>query len=158
MGLSSCLARRRVITRKGGRPNQALLTVNKQVLIAEIFERYQAIQTLNATVDMVPALGTANKGKITEYKDIRGYIIFKKPSQIRIIGLYPVVRNKAFDMVSNGAQFKLYLPSKNRFVEGRNDQPASSQNKLENLRPEHFWKRSSCSRLISSATAPSSRT
>src|SRR5580704_8271342 len=134
----SCLVRRRIITRKGGQPVQTLLNADKERLIKIIADQYAAIQTLNATVDMVPALGTANKGKITEYKDISAYILFRKAKDIRIIGLYPVVRSKAFDMTSNGSQFRLYLPSKNRFVEGTNDVEPLSQNKLENLRPSHF--------------------
>ena len=77
-----------------------------------IAQQYEAIHDFNATVDMVPALGTAEKSKITEYKDVRAYILFRKPADIRIIGLYPVVRNKAFDMVSNGTDFKLYVPAR----------------------------------------------
>jgi hypothetical protein len=87
---------------------------------------------------MVPALGSADTGKITEYKDVRGYILFRKPDDIRIVGLYPVVRNKAFDMVSDGEQFKLYVPAKNRFIVGRDELVQPSKNKLENLRPRHF--------------------
>src|SRR3954470_20827609 len=135
---TSCLARRRVITRKGGQATQTLLTTDKETLIREIARQYAAIETFNATVDMVPALGTANKGKITEYKDVRAYILFRKPADIRIIGLYPVVRNKAFDMVSNGTDFKLHVPARNRFIVGKNEIDQPSQNRLENLRPQHF--------------------
>ena len=135
---TSCLARRRVITRKGGQATQTLLTTDKDTLIREIARQFGAIETLNSTVDLVPALGSANKGKITEYKDVRAYILFRKPTDIRIIGLYPVVRNKAFDMVSNGSQFRLYIPAKNRFLEGANLVEKPSDNKLENLRPQHF--------------------
>jgi hypothetical protein len=49
-----------------------------------------------------------------------------------------VVRNKAFDMVSDGANFKLYVPARNRFLVGRNEIDQPSENKLENLRPQHF--------------------
>ena len=135
---TSCLARRRLITRKGGQATQILLTTDKETLIREIARQYAAIESFNATVDMVPALGTANKGRITEYKDVRAYILFRKPADIRIIGLYPVVRNKAFDMVSNGSQFRLYIPAKNRFIQGANQLEIPSPNKLENLRPQHF--------------------
>jgi outer membrane lipoprotein-sorting protein len=130
--------RRRSITRKGGAPTQTLLTTDKESLLKEIAQLYSAIQSFNATVDMVPALGSANKGKITEYKDVRAYILFRKPADIRIIGLYPVVRNKAFDMVSDGSHFRLYIPAKNRFIEGANQLQTPSANKLENLRPQHF--------------------
>lgn len=135
---TSCLARRRLITRRGGRATQTLLSADKEKLIRDIAEHYTAIQTINATVDMAPTLGTANKGKLTEYKDVRAYILFRSPSDIRIIGLYPVVRNKAFDMVSDGSQFRLYIPAKNRFIEGANEIEKPSANKLENLRPQHF--------------------
>jgi outer membrane lipoprotein-sorting protein len=138
LGLSSCLARRRAFTRSGGKPTQPLLVANQSTLVDIIARQYQAIHDFNATVDMVPALGSAEKSKITEYKDVRAFILFRKPGDIRLIGLYPVVRNKAFDMVSDGTNFKLYVPARNRFLVGRNEIDQPSENKLENLRPQHF--------------------
>ena len=138
LGLSSCLARRRAFARNGGKPTQPLLVADQSTLVDSIARQYQATQDFNATVDMVPALGSAEKSKITEYKDVRAFILFRKPGDIRLIGLYPVVRNKAFDMVSDGTNFKLYVPARNRFLVGRNEIDQPSQNKLENLRPQHF--------------------
>jgi len=137
-GLSSCLARRRAISGRGGTPTPNLLVADQASLIAEVDREYRAIRDFNATVDMVPAIGSAEKSKITEFKDVRAFILFRKPGFIRIIGLYPVVRGKAFDMVSNGADFRLFLPSKNRFITGSNEIIEPSKNKIENLRPEHF--------------------
>ena len=122
----------------GGKVTQALLIADRATLLDSITRQYNAVRDCNATVDMVPALGTAEKGRITEYKDVRAYILFRKPAGIRIIGLYPVVRDKAFDMVSNGLDFKLYIPARDRFVVGRNEIEQLSPNKLENLRPQHF--------------------
>jgi outer membrane lipoprotein-sorting protein len=138
LDFSGCFVRRRIITRRGGNATPVLITADKQTLIDRVARNYQAIQSFSATVDMTPALGSSEKSKITEYKDVRGYILFRKPADIRIIGLYPVVRNKAFDMVSNGTDFRLYLPAKNRFVTGSNQLIGSSPNKIENLRPQHF--------------------
>ncbi len=137
---TSCLARRRAITRRGAgaTKNPALLVANRDTLVNEIAKQFNSIQDLNATVDMTPALGSAEKNKVTEYKDVRAYIVFRKPSDIRLIGLYPVVRNTAFDMVSTGPTFNLYVPSRNRFLTGRNEIVQPSVNKLENLRPTHF--------------------
>ncbi len=135
---SSCVVRRRLITRRGGNKRQVLLTANRDYLTNRIAEQYRSIRDFNATVDMVPALGSAEKSQITEYKDVRAYILFRKPADIRLIGLYPVVRNKAFDMVSTGDTFRLYVPIKNRFITGSNDIIAPSPNRLENLRPQHF--------------------
>jgi outer membrane lipoprotein-sorting protein len=137
-GLSSCLAVRRRITRSGPTSPAGLLTADRATLVSVLAKQFDAIHDFNATVDMVPALGTAEKSKITEYKDVRGYILFRQPSSIRIIGLLPVVRTKAFDMVSTGPDFKLSIGSKNRFVIGKNEITRPSANKIENLRPTHF--------------------
>ena len=138
VGLSSCLARRRLFARKGATNTQPLLIADRQSLLDSITRQFEAVRDFNAEVDMVPALGTAEKSKITEYKDVRAYILFRRPGDIRLIGLYPVVRTKAFDMVSNGLDFKLYVPSRNRFLIGKNEIEEPSPNKLENLRPQHF--------------------
>lgn len=140
LGLSSCVVKRRLIVRQGAPNSQPVLQVaNTQELLEKISEEYKGIQNFTMTVDMTPALGTAEKNHITEYKDVRAYIVFRRPDDIRIIGLYPVVRNTAFDMVSIGDNFKLYVPSRNEFVEGTNTMTGEpSKNKLENLRPQHF--------------------
>lgn len=138
-GLTSCLARRRAINRPGSTKGPLnLLTADQRVLMDAVTRQYNAIHDFNATVDMTPALGSAEKSKITEYKDVRAYIYYRKPDDIHLVGLYPVVRSRAFDMVSNGDSFKLYVPAKNRFIVGRNEIIQPSANKLENLRPQHF--------------------
>ncbi len=106
----------------------------------ELVERINAeagkIQTLDATVDIAASVGGEKKGKVTEYQDVRGYLLVREPEMLRLIGLFPVVRNKAFDMVSDGRDFKLYIPAKGRFIIGRNDVPQPTTASLENLRPQ----------------------
>jgi outer membrane lipoprotein-sorting protein len=140
LGLTSCVVKRRLIVRRGGQNGQSALKVaDASELMQKVSQEFNAIQNFTMTVDMTPALGTAEKNHITEYKDVRAYIVFRKPEDIRIIGLYPVVRNTAFDMVSTGDRFKLYVPSQNAFLEGNNTIAGEpSKNKLENLRPLHF--------------------
>jgi outer membrane lipoprotein-sorting protein len=108
----------------------------------ELIERINAqaarIQSLSETVDIAASSGGAKKGKVTEFQEIRGYILLRKPTMLRMIGLYPVVRNKAFDMVSDGDRFRLYIPAKNRFYVGSKDVTIPSKNTLENLRPQHI--------------------
>jgi len=133
---SSCVARRRLIPRAGN--SKPLLVADLPTLLAAVRKQYDAIHDFSASVDMVPALGTTEKNHITEYKDVRAYIRFRKPSDIRLIALMPVVRGTMFDMVSDGTDFKLYIPSKGRFIVGRNAIEQLSPNKLENLRPQHF--------------------
>jgi len=117
-----------------------LLIATQQELIDRINQSSAQISTMNATVDIRAAVGGQKKGKVTEYTEIRGYILAEKPSMLRMIGLVPVVRNRAFDMVSDGERFKLYVPPKNRFITGRNDVIKPNPNQpLENLRPQHIY-------------------
>jgi len=118
--------------------SQPLLTATKEELNDRIAKVYGAIDSFQATVDMTPSSGSVYKGQITEIKDVKGYVLFSKPSKIRIIGLAPVVRSKAFDMVSDGVDFRLHLTQKNLYVHGSNGAPTVSQNKIENLRPDAF--------------------
>jgi outer membrane lipoprotein-sorting protein len=140
LGLTSCFARRRLITRKatGGKAATNLRVADQASLLNAVATHYDAVHDFSATVDMTPALGTVEKSQITEYKDVTGYILFSKPAHIHIIGLYPVIRSKAFDMASSGADFKLYLPSRNLFLSGSNEIGKPSANKIENLRPQFF--------------------
>jgi outer membrane lipoprotein-sorting protein len=136
--LTGCLFR----SRKVEQPvNTVLLkTATQQELIDYINAQAAAIQSMQATVDIDTTVGGVKKGKVTDYQEIRGYVLARKPAMLRMIGLMPIVRNKAFDMVSDGREFKLWIPPKNRFVEGRNDKvnhnPAQP---LENLRPQHIY-------------------
>jgi outer membrane lipoprotein-sorting protein len=143
---TSCLYTKRVILRHnkkvtaGNAPT--LLVATRDELNARITTLYNAINSFQATVDMTPSVGSVYTSSITDIKDVRAYILFRKPSEIRIKGLVPVVRTTGFDMVSNGTNFKASLVpplvSKSLFVEGSNSAPAASKNKLENLRPEAF--------------------
>jgi len=108
-------------------------------LINRINSQAVAIKTLNATVDISTSVGGWTKGKITQYQSISGYILVRKPQTLRMIGLLPVVRSRAFDMVSDGQTFELSIPPKNRFIVGRNDVITHNTNQpLENLRPQQI--------------------
>jgi hypothetical protein len=57
-----------------------------------------------------------------------------------MIGLMPIVRTKAFDMVSNGEEFKLWIPPKNRFVVGRNAvDSVNADQPMESIRPQNIY-------------------
>ena len=87
---------------------------------------------------MAPSVGGVFGGKVTDYPTIQGFILFRRPDEIRVIGLDPVVHSTILDMVSTGNDFRVSIPSKSLFIEGANDAPAASKNKLENLRPVAF--------------------
>jgi hypothetical protein len=55
-------------------------------------------------------------------------------------GLLPLVRNTAFDMVSDGQDFKLWIPPRNKFVIGSNSADNYQPDKrLENMRPQYIY-------------------
>jgi len=116
-----------------------LKTTTPQELFDYINSQASKTKTMQATVDIDTSVGGEKKGKVVDYQEIRGYVLARKPAMLRMIGLMPIVRNRAFDMVSDGQQFKLWIPPKNKFVVGRNDTVRPSGNTLENLRPQHIY-------------------
>ncbi len=134
---TGCLVRRRKIERPA-RAQAGLLTAGLEDLATRLQQRYASLETLNATVDLEPSLISASKGEIADYKDVRGFILVRKPAWIRVIAQYPIVRGTAFDMVSDGRNFRLHLPGRSLFLIGPNRMDKPSPKKLENLRPQHL--------------------
>jgi outer membrane lipoprotein-sorting protein len=136
--LTGCLFRSRKVEQPVN--TVQLKTATQQELIDYINTQDARIQSIQATVDIDTTVGGVKKGKVTDYQEIRGYVLARKPAMLRMIGLMPIVRNKAFDMVSDGDRFKLWIPTKNRFVVGRNDiETHNLAQPLENLRPQHIF-------------------
>ena len=117
----------------------ALQSATKDQLVSYINGEASKLRTLNATVDIATSVGGEKKGKVTDYEEIRGYILVRKPNNLRMIGLFPIVRNKAFDMVSDGSTFKLSIPAKSKFYVGHNEMVQPASNTLENLRPQVIY-------------------
>jgi outer membrane lipoprotein-sorting protein len=117
---------------------QTLLPATRNELIERIAKVYNSINSFQATISMTPLVGSIYKGQINEVSDFPGFILFRKPTDIRIQAQLPVVRTTAMDMVSNATDFRLFLSSQNKFIEGLNSAPAISKNRIENLRPAAF--------------------
>lgn len=116
-----------------------LQTATQQELIDRLNHDAALIKSLNATVDIDSSVGGEKKGQVTSFKEIRGYILVRKPNQLRMIGLFPIVRNKAFDMVSDGHEFKLSIPVTNKFYVGHNEVVRDSSNPLDTIRPQSIY-------------------
>jgi outer membrane lipoprotein-sorting protein len=113
---------------------------SQSALIESINQQAQKIQSLQATVDIDTSVGGAKKGHVTDYKEIRGYVLARKPAMLHMIGLLPIVRTTAFDMVSDGQEFKLWIPPKNRFVIGSDQtQTHNPDQPMENIRPQDIF-------------------
>src|SRR3981189_3002019 len=141
--LSGCLFRTRTLDRQlSDRP---LKTAAQQDLIEYVNSQAAKIQSMQATVDIDASAADLKNGRVTDYKEIRGYVLARKPAMLRMKGLLPLVRNTAFDMVSDGQEFKLWLPTRNKFVVGSNNAGSNSADnyqpdkRLENMRPQYIY-------------------
>jgi outer membrane lipoprotein-sorting protein len=135
---SGCLFRTRKLDRQFS--DAPLKSATQEQLIGYINSQAAAMRSLQATVDIDTSSEDPKNGQVTDYKQIRGYVLARKPAMLRLKGLLPVVRNTAFDMVSDGQDFKLWIPPKNKFVVGTNSDDNYQPNKrLENLRPQYIY-------------------
>jgi len=107
-------------------------------LVAKLDASSQTVRTLTATVDLQPTAGSIYSGVIKEYQDVPGFILMERPAMIRVLGQAPVVRTGIFDMASDGKEFHLYIPSKQKFIVGETGFHRPAKNSLENLRPQHI--------------------
>jgi len=99
----------------------------------------EKLKTLKATVDFDVSALQVKKDKVTDYPQSPGLILVRKPEMLRMRILVPVAHNIAADMVSNGQNFSLIIPSKSKFFVGSNRQLAKpSPQPLENIRPQHI--------------------
>ena len=137
LALSGCLKHTRVLERP--QAPGVVLTSSARQLIQQLDGRYDAVHSLNATVLIRASVGGAAKGKVTDYTSVRGYILLRQPSMLRVLGLLPVIETRAFDMASNGKNFILLIPPKNLAVTGTGTVTTPSQNPLMNLRPAVFY-------------------
>jgi hypothetical protein len=134
--LTGCLSH----TRKLQQPKIAGIAQNAEAeqLVEAVNRRYGQINSLTATVDFAASVGGAHKGKQTDYTSVRGYILFRTPQMLRVIGLVPVLRTHAFDLASDGTTFTLLIPPRSRAIIGSNSVAKPAANPLENLRPAVF--------------------
>ena len=137
--LSGCFVRKRVVPGPAAPTNRPLLSATKEELIQRVHAIFDPIRSFNMRADISPSVGALYGGELTDYATVRGVFLFERPNSIRIAGLDPVVHSALiFDMSSVGREFRVSIPSKDRFIIGDNDAPPSSTNKLENLRPTAF--------------------
>ena len=135
---TACLFRTRPVEERYSKA--PLKESSQQGLIDSINQQAETVRSLKATADIDTSAGGIKKGHYTDYKEIRGYVLARKPAWLHMIGLTPIVRTTAFDMVSDGTRFAVWIPTKNRFVLGLNDLPTpNTDHPMENIRPQNIY-------------------
>lgn len=141
VSLNGCLFRTRNVQRNVSTANLKEAALDQ--LVQTINSNAARLQSVYANIDIDTSVarqkkGKSNEYKVTDYKEISGYLLIRKPEMLRMWGLVPVVRNRLFDMVSNGRTFELSIPPSNKFYVGSNQLGKPSPQPLENLRPQHI--------------------
>ena len=116
--------------------------VVKDATREELLEKYNStagsIHSLNATVELKPTAGSKYSGIIEEYHEVKAFLLAERPAYIRVIGQAPVIGTTVFDMASDSQEFRVSIPSKNKFLVGPVALERASSKPIENLRPQHL--------------------
>jgi hypothetical protein len=131
--LTGCLVHTHSVLKT--RPPTIVLGANLDQLLNQVDERYSAIKSMTAYVQVVACTGGASKGEVSCYPPFNGFIVIGKPEEINVILKYPYVGSRAIDMVSDGKTFKMLISINNCAVEGSDVVTNSSQKGLYSLRP-----------------------
>lgn len=118
-------------------PAPKLMTANREALIDTI-QRIASVDSMKAVIGVTLTVENSDKTKEVRYRDVRGALVTRRPGWIRTSGETPGGIAKVYDMVSDGSSFRVHLPWRNKVYEGRNELTHVSENRAENLRPQHI--------------------
>ena len=113
-------------------------TVAPDMLVAQLNQRWAALDTIVATVEIQASVLKTKEGLAKDYTTFRGHILMRKPEMLRVYGQVPVIGTRMFDLVSDGKKFTLWIPSRNKAVKGSNTLRKKSASQIENMRPGFF--------------------
>jgi outer membrane lipoprotein-sorting protein len=132
--LSGCL----VMTRKLPIPKAPLITqtATPEDLVAGLNRRWEALDTLTATVEIQASVMKTKEG-VAKGINLRGHILMRKPEMLRVVGT--LLGIKAIDMASDGKELTVSVPIKGKAFKGPSSLKKKSANALENLRPKFFF-------------------
>jgi outer membrane lipoprotein-sorting protein len=114
-------------------------TVDPEQLVAQLDQRWNALQTLNAKVTIQASQQKPDQGLERTEPTFPAVILLRKPEMLRVYGRVPVLGTPMFDMASDGSKFTIYIPSRQQALTGSNSLEKKSPNPIENLRPGFFF-------------------
>jgi hypothetical protein len=128
-------------TRKLPIPKAPLITqtVTPDGLVARLNQRAGELKSLTAKVEIRLTTFKTKEGLATDLPSFGGQILIRKPEMLRVFGRLPVLGTEAFDLVGDGKDFALYIPSRNKEYKGSYTVKTKSDNLVENIRPGFFY-------------------
>jgi len=116
--------------------------VAKDATREELLDKYNAfassVKSLNSTVELKTTAGSKYSGLIQEYHEVKAFLLASRPANVRMVGQAPVIGKTIFDMASNGKEFRVSLPTKNKFLVGEVAAERNSDKPLEKFAPATF--------------------
>ena len=115
-------------------------TVAPEDLVKKLNDRWDALKSLYAKVDVQASTMKAKEGVEKDYPAFPGIIQMRKPEMLRVYGRWPVILSPMFDMASDGKTFTLFVhpPPKSMAFQGPATLTHRSPNMIENMRPGFF--------------------
>lgn len=110
---------------------------DRPALIHRANEFSKSIKTLKLKVSYKLTGGTIDTGEIKRWRESEGFILLRKPSNIRVI--VQAFQVRVLDMVSDGEHFMIEIPPKNQFIKGLNNQVIPPRKELVYVRPQHIF-------------------
>jgi outer membrane lipoprotein-sorting protein len=132
--LTGCLTHIRAVPKT--RPAEVVMSATLDQLLSHVDTRFNEIQSLNASVEIVASEGGAREGQVKEFPSFSGYIFLRKPEDLRVLMRVPFLGSVALDMVSDGKTWKLWVPKRNLAMTGTGETADPTQHGLEGLRPK----------------------
>src|ERR1700746_2736690 len=130
-----------VVTKKQTIPAQAR-PLARVAAREDLLEKYNvfasSVKSPNSTVELKPPAASQYSGLIQEYHEVKAFLLAARPAKVRMVGQAPVIGKTIFDMASDGKEFRVWLPTKNKFLVGDVRLERNSEKPLENLRPQHL--------------------
>ncbi len=139
LSLTGCAVKNQYETQRRLVSSSTLKEASLDQLLANLDATAAHLQTLKLTVEMDLSTGGERKGIVTDYRQVSGYVLVRKPEMLHMIVRAPVVGNRIVDMVSKGKTFSAAFnsPSSSKYFVGSNEVAHPSEKPLENMRPQH---------------------
>lgn len=135
-GGSGCVVKTRKV-KEEERPKKAL-SATLEELIQQVNHQSEAIHSFRAKMRFDLRSGSLASGELKDYHEIKGFLLYRQPDHLRMIGQIPSFGVNALDMVSDGREFKVAFAPYKKFILGSAVDRPHSQKPLENLRPFHI--------------------
>src|SRR5205823_11167316 len=115
---------------------EVVMSATLDQLLTHVDTRFNEIQSLNASIEIVASEGGSRQGQIKQFPSFSGYIFLRKPESLRVLMRVPLLGSQALDMVSDGKTWKLWIPPKKMAMFGTSEVVNPPQHGLDSLRPK----------------------